>query len=109
MRNKPCPELLWMQTFAKNKKFEKFKCEMITMTGSHSPTLTIAIPSPVTEEVRLAFYDHLKDVQQRYTLFIRELGYFECWFRDRQLNVVHNNRTSTTWDSDEWGEDEKDK
>jgi hypothetical protein len=109
MSNKPWPELLRIQKFAKDKKFETFKCEMVTFTGSETPTLTIALPDQISDAVQHAFYEHLKEIQQLYRIHIRELGYFECWFRKRQLNVVHNNRVNTTWDSDDWGEDEGDK
>lgn len=94
---KPYSELSSLQAFAEKNKFDKYKCLMTTISGSQSPTLTLVIPTTVTDKIRDAFYEHLKHYYQFYSLHICELSYFECIFRKKQLNVEHNNSTTHSW------------
>jgi hypothetical protein len=93
----PSKELLLLHAFAEKQGFDKYKCEVGTTSGCDSPILELSIDVQVSEKIREAFFEHLKDVYQFYSLSIKELTFFECRLRQKQLNVWHNVIKNATW------------
>ncbi|OES24486.1 hypothetical protein BFV94_4396 [Alteromonas macleodii] len=97
--NQPAGELTWMNDFIAQFNLDTYKCEFVTTTGTDTPGLIIAVPAEHRAQIEDAYFDYAESRWPFYYFAVRKLGFFECWFTKKQLNIIHNNNCNRSWDA----------